>query len=268
MLVINHSHAQPYTLKSVGEAKEFRLKIYFGTRGKGAFVQYAGQKGILALSLKKYAVDSSERKSGQPDFTTYVWDEIVNGKITGSYGLTEGLREISDIWYWRKKDGKRFSLKDVEDKAPYTGSNKHLLHGVLLSFNHLNNDQLNFDYPGGIKKTIQLPSYDSPDYVRQSNIIDYNFDGYDDVSFSIPDGGMGVYQIFNIWLYNPKIKRFEELKEPDYTKSNCTGLCNVSVDRKPKLFLTSCRGAATWWQDVYRFGSNNKLVWIKSNKLN
>jgi len=41
-------NAQPFTLKSVGEAKSFGLKIYYGTKGKGAFVQYKGQKGIIS----------------------------------------------------------------------------------------------------------------------------------------------------------------------------------------------------------------------------
>lgn len=39
-------------------------------------------------------------------------------------------------------------------------------------------------------------------------IADYNFNGFDNVAFSIPDAGMGVYRTFSIYLYNPKSKRF------------------------------------------------------------
>ena len=268
-LIIAGANAQPFDLKSVGEAKAFRLRIYFGTQGKGAFVQYQGQKGIIPLQVKSRTVDSTERKSGQPDFTTYVWNEVVNGKVTGSYGLKLGLREILDIWYLRKKDGKRFSLKSTDQKSEnYDGEDQYLLHGALLSFNHIKHDQLSIAYPGGKKKVMQLPDFDNPNQVRQSVIADYNFDGYDDIAFSIPDAGMGVYRIFSIWLYNPKSRQFEKLPDPDYSRSNCSDLCDVRIDSKKKLLFTSCRGGASWWQDVYRFSSPNKLVWVKSSKAN
>lgn len=269
LLIISHVHAQPFDLKSVGEAKVFRLRIYFGTQGKGAFVQYQGQKGIIPLQVKSRTVDSTERKSGQPDFTTYVWNEVINGKVTGSYGLTIGLREISDIWYLRKKDGKRFSLESTAQKSDsYDGEDKYLLHGAVLAFNHTKHERLNIEYPDGTKKVMQLPDRDHPDQGRQSNIADYNFDGYDDVAFSIPDAGMGVYRIFSIWLYQPKSRQFEKLPDPDYSRSNCSDLCDVRIDSKKKLLFTSCRGGASWWQDVYRFSSPNKLVWVKSSKAN
>lgn len=269
LLIVANVHAQPFDLKSVGEAKTFRLRIYFGTQGKGAFVQYHGQKGIIPLQVKSRTVDSTERKSGQPDFTTYVWDEVIDGKITGNYGLTVGLRQILDVWYLRKKDGKRFSLESTEQKSDsYDGADQYLLHGALLSFNHTKHNQLSIEYPGGMKKVMQLPDFDAPNHARQSIIADYNFDGYDDVAFSIPDAGMGVYRIFSIWLYQPKSRQFEKLPDPDYSRSNCSELCDVRIDGKKKLLFTSCRGGASWWQDVYRFSSPNKLVWVKSGKAN
>lgn len=268
-LSIIHVHAQPFDFKSVGEAKTFRLRIYFGTGGKGAFVQYRGQKGIIPLQIKSRKVDNPERKNGQPDVASYVWDEVVNGKVTGSYGLTVGLREVMEIWYLRKKDGKHFSLESTDQKsAGYDGEDKYLLHGALLYFNHTEHHQFSIIYPDGKKKTMQLPDFDHPDYTRQSTIADYNFDGYDDIAFSIPDAGMGVYRIFSIWLYQPKSGQFERLPDPDYSRSSCSELCDVRVDSKKKLLFTSCRGGASWWQDVYRFNSQNKLVWVKSGKVN
>lgn len=268
-LIIANAYAQPFDVKSVGEAKTFRLRIYFGTKGKGAFVQYQGQKGIIPLQVKSRTVDSTERKNGQPDFTTYVWNEVINGKVTGSYGLTAGLRQILDIWYWRKKDGKRFTLESTAEKSDsYDGEDKYLLHGALLSFHHIKHGQLSITYPEGRKKVMQLPDFDQPNHARQSIIADYNFDGYDDVAFSIPDAGMGVYRIFSIWLYQPKSRQFEKLADPDYSRSNCTELCDVRIDSKKKLLFTACRGGASWWQDVYRFNSQHKLVWVRSSKAN
>ncbi|MDN5424189.1 MAG: hypothetical protein L0G07_12380, partial [Chryseobacterium sp.] len=50
--------AQPLTLKSVDADKEFRLKLYYGNAGKGAFVQYEGKKGIIPLRVKSYVLDT------------------------------------------------------------------------------------------------------------------------------------------------------------------------------------------------------------------
>lgn len=268
MLSINTLYAQPFTFKSVGLAKPFRLEIYYGAMGKGAFVQYAGQKGIIPLRIKSRSVDSTERENGQPDQVTYVWDELIDGQVTGSYGLVEGLRNLDDIWYVRKKDGKRFSMEYQRQKpGEYDGENKYLLHGALISFNYMNHDRLSIAYPDGQKKAIALPDFDSPNYVRNSYIADYNFDGYDDLAFSIPDGGMGVYRTFVIYLYQPATKRFEKLQESSDSRAKCAGLNNVSIDRKKKLLYSSCRGGARWWKDVYRFEPGNKLVWLRSTEM-
>ncbi len=44
--------AQPFLLTSARTKPSFSLKIYYGTEGKGAFVQYSGQKGIILSSSK------------------------------------------------------------------------------------------------------------------------------------------------------------------------------------------------------------------------
>ncbi|UTX48364.1 hypothetical protein [Chryseobacterium sp. MA9] len=49
--------------------------------------------------------------------------------------------------------------------------------------------------------------------------------------YSVPDDGMGVYRMFDVYLYNPQSKRFEKLKEPDYSRSSCSCLCNVTVEK-------------------------------------
>ncbi|TKC09203.1 XAC2610-related protein [Pedobacter frigoris] len=254
--------AQPYSLKSTGGAKAFRLNIYYGTEGKGGFVQYRGQQGIIPLKVK------SHRQQGKTGYskTTYVWDEVYDGKLTGSYGLTQEADKLSGAWYKRNKDGRQFQLEHVADQDAHTGIDKYLLHGVLISFYHTTDELLLFSYPDGSTKTSQLPGFDQPGPRRQGSIADYNFDGYDDVAFSIPDAGMGVYRTFDIFLYSPKSKRFQILAEPNDSKANCSGLCDVTLDQKNKLLMTSCRGGATWWKDVYRFSNTNKLVWVSSGK--
>lgn len=261
-MMFSAANAQPFSLKSTQVAKAFQLTIYYGTGGKGAFVQYRGQPGIIPLQLK--AQNSSGKLGHQK--VTYVWTEVVGGKVTGSYGLTQEAEVISAVWYKRNKDGKLFQLEHVPDQQGSTGIDKYLLHSVLISFYRTNNGLLTFSYPDGSAKTSQLPGFDGPEPKRQASIADYNFDGYDDVAFSIPDAGMGVYRTFSIFLYHPKSKRFELLAEPNDANAHCSGLCDVTLDQKNKWLITSCRGGATWWKDVYRFSGANKLIWVSAAK--
>jgi hypothetical protein len=260
ILTISQANAQSYTLKSVGTAKAFSLQLHTGIKGKGALVQYTAQKDIIPLRLKSVKNNSS----GSTKSTTYTWDEIYNGSVTGSYGLTQIDDQISNIWYQRGKDGKRFNFKPVNENNI---DDKFILHNTLITFNRSTDDNLTFKYPDGKQRKQQLPGFDNPNASRNCTITDYNFDGYDDLGFSIPDAGMGVYRTFKIWLYNPATKLFEVLKEPNYAKSKCSELCDVTVDKKKKLFYTACRGGARWWQDIYQFDSDRKLIWVRSNEL-
>lgn len=255
-------HAQPFTLKSVDEAKEFSLKIYYGTQGKGAFVQYKGQKGIIPLKIKKVAIDDSQGEYNQPNFTSYVWEEIIEGKINGTYYLTEGLRDLFDVKYIRKKDNRTFKFE--EDKTEkFDGVSKFLLHDVMIDYNIVYDNRLKFMYSNKQTVNLELPDIDNPNYSRQAIIEDYNFDGFDDISFSIPDGGMGVYRVFIVFIYKAKIKKFEKLIEPDFSKSKCECLCDLKIDKNKKIISSECRGGARWWKDFYQY-KTGKLVWVRS----
>lgn len=265
-ILSNFLPAQPFHLKSVGEKKEFHLTIYFARNGKGAFVQYQNHQDIIPLKIKKISIDSSEVESGQPTFTTYYWDEIVNEKVNGTYELTEWPRNIEDIYYTRKKDNKKFKLELVENKN-FDGSTQYFLHQTFIKFNRFYNDELMFEYPDKTKQKINLPSINQPDGARQSQIADYNFDGFDDISFLVYEAGMDVYQTYTIFLFNPKTKKFYPLAEPDFKKSKCSCLCDVRVFPKKKILTSSCRGGASWWKDEYQY-ENGKLKWVKSLKNN
>jgi hypothetical protein len=260
-------HSQPITLKSIDEVKEFRLMLYYGNGGKGAFVQYEGKKGIIPLQVKNYRLDTLGRKINQPDRHYFEWEEIAEGKVNGTYKMLQMQNIITDVSYRRAKDWKNFTLElaDENDEKP-DSNDKYLLHGALISFNHFYNSNLLIEYADGKRMTAELPFPDSPDAAMQSIIEDYNFDGYDDLAFTIPDAGMGVYSMFTIYLYNPKKKRFEKLEEPDYAKSSCSCLCDVSINIEKKLLQTGCRGGAAWHQDSYHFDRNGILRWIFSEE--
>ncbi|TZF95310.1 hypothetical protein FW781_15590 [Chryseobacterium panacisoli] len=258
--------AQPFTLKSTGEAKEFRLTLYYGAQGKGAFVQYTGKKEIIPLQVKSFRVDTDGRNDGQPDIEYYIWNEMIEGKINGVYRFEIMHHQTSNISYTRGKDNRKFTLEMVEDEKKYDGNGKYLLHGALLSFNHFYNNHFTITYPDGKTTTIELSAPDKPSFVRQSIIEDYNFDGYDDIAFSVPDDGMGVYRMFDVYLYNTGSKRFEKLKEPDYSRSSCSCLCDVTIEKDKKLLKTGCRGGARWHQDIYRFGKKGTLEWVATKE--
>ncbi|RQO42543.1 hypothetical protein DBR39_01305 [Chryseobacterium sp. KBW03] len=257
--------AQPFTLKSAGEAKEFTLTLYYGSEGKGAFVRYSGKKDIIPLQIKSFKIDKEGRNDGEPDIYYYIWNEMIGGKVNGVYRFEIMNHTASNISYTRGKDNRKFKLEMVEDEK-YDGSDKYLLHGAVLAFNHFYNNHFTIDYPDGKKTAIELPSPDTPSFARQSIVADYNFDGYEDIAFSVPDEGMGVYRIFDIYLYNPGIKRFERLKEPDYSRSSCSCLCDVAVEKEKKLLKTGCRGGARWHQDIYRFGKKGILEWVATKE--
>jgi hypothetical protein len=266
VLVFSKVTAQPFSLRSTGSVKTFQLDIFYSMEGKGAFVQYRGQQGTIPLKIRSRVVQRGGQGKPGPPKITYIWDEVIDGKATGSYSLTQEGGKLSNAWYRRNKDAKLFQLENATVLSDFAGLDKYLLHGISISFYHTSNDRLYCSYPNGQTQIIQLPEFDHPDPVRKSYIADYNFDGYDDLAFSIPDAGMGVYRTFSIFLYEPTSKRFKQLAEPVAPKAKCSGLCDVTLDQKHKLLFTSCRGAATWWKDVYRYAGANKLVWVSSGK--
>ncbi len=265
LLFFSRARAQPYLLKSTDSGKNFQLKIYYGTEGKGAFVQYVGQKGIIPLRIRTMDI----KKNNENNISTvyYRWDELIDGKITGNYSLSETTGNISGAVYKRAKDGKIFNLEQTAGGSPDNRQEDRLfINNIMITFSHHENTALTFTYQDGHKETLQLEGFDNPQQIRRSHIADYNFDGHDDVGFSIPDAGMGVYRTFTIFLYDPGSKRFKKLKEPASNNANCIGFCDVTLDKKNRLLFTSCRGGARWWSEIYRFDKANKLIWVRSKK--
>jgi len=259
--------AKTFRLTSTSSAKPFSLQINCTPEGKAAFVQYQGQQSFMPLRLKKFTKSVLTNSNQQPESYHYQWDELLNGQINGTYAITEHAGRITEASYVRNSDGKRFNLVAASKNATLDQRQQYLLHGVLITFTWTSiDDQFKFSYPDGKIITPRYLSLDAPDQERTCYIKDYNFDGYDDLAFSLPDAGMGVYHTFNIWLYNPGTKRFEPLKEPTDARAKCSGLCDVTLNPRQKLIYTACRGGARWWQEVYRMGKNNELVWLRSEE--
>ncbi len=95
-------------------------------------------------------------------------------------------------------------------------------------------------------------------------IADYNFDGYKDFSCCHIDDGMGVYTVYQIFIYNPKTNLFNELQIPYKVYPNCEMFCDVKLDKKRKRLLSSCRGGARWHTDSWTFDKYGKLKLLKN----
>lgn len=95
-------------------------------------------------------------------------------------------------------------------------------------------------------------------------INDYNFDGYTDFASFHTDDGMGVYTIYQIFVFNPKTKQFDLLKFPTNYNPKCDMFCDVKVDKTKKTLSSSCRGGARTHTDIWKYDQNKKLVLSKS----
>lgn len=248
------ANAQPFKFNSIGEKKPFSL--HFGWHNKkGAYVWYDGQKSPIALKLKHYERDTSQREDHQPDVEYYKWTELVNGKATGEYKLTSMLRTISDVEYLRYKDQRKFKF-EIDENEKYEGKNMALLHGIQIHFYTFFKDDLIIKYPDLKEEKFKLYEVNEgkPRYVY---IDDYNFDGIDDIAFSVTDGE-GLNVVYNVFIYNPTTKRFSPLKEPE--DIGCGYFNNLKVDKKAKKLAVTCKDNARWKTYIYKIDKTGKLV--------
>jgi hypothetical protein len=267
ILLLHHSigYTQPFVFKSVNTAKPFTLTIGWQATGKAAYAWYQGQKEPITLSPLAYSVDSSERSSGQPDEETYKWTEIYKGKANGVYGLSVMNHNIYNAYYIRYSDHKKFELEFVPPAESFDGKGMALLHNTMLLYNVKYDDVCTVIYPDGIKKTLSLSSLpDGDNAYRYCSVRDYNFDGMDDIAFSVPDAGMGVYRFFDVFIYDTRTKRFSPLVLPREGNIQCEGFCDLIVDENKKQLQSSCRGGARWHTDTYRYDKRGRLKWIRS----
>ncbi|WP_091494410.1 XAC2610-related protein [Flavobacterium phragmitis] len=98
---------------------------------------------------------------------------------------------------------------------------------------------------------------DKPSHLE---INDYNFDGFTDFAVYHTDDGMGVYTIYQIFIFNPKNKQFESLKFPSNFNPQCDMFCDIKVDKTKKTLTSSCRGGAKFHTDFWKYDKNKKLI--------
>lgn len=96
------------------------------------------------------------------------------------------------------------------------------------------------------------------------DISDYNFDGFTDFASFHTDDGMGVYTIYEIFIFNQKTKQFDRLNFPSGFNPKCDMFCDVKIDKIKKTLTSSCRGGARNHSDVWKYDKNKKLILIKT----
>ncbi|UUF15274.1 MULTISPECIES: XAC2610-related protein [Flavobacterium] len=95
-------------------------------------------------------------------------------------------------------------------------------------------------------------------------VNDYNFDGFTDFASFHTDDGMGVYTIYQIFIFNPKTKQFDSLNFPSNFSPKCDMFCDVKIDKIKKTLTSSCRGGARNHTDVWKYDKNKKLILSKT----
>lgn len=94
---------------------------------------------------------------------------------------------------------------------------------------------------------------------RKITFADYNFDGLRDFSVSVPDDGMGVYHIYDVFLYDRQKKTFYPLPFPSDGPVQCDQFCDLKINSGNKTLSSTCRGGADWHKDVFRYGKDGSL---------
>jgi len=107
---------------------------------------------------------------------------------------------------------------------------------------------------------IQVSITDKP---TQIAVEDYNFDEYQDFSCYHLDDGMGVYTIYQLFIYNPASGLFKELQLPAQFAAKCDEFCDIKINKQKKTLESSCRGGAQWHTDIWKFDKNRNLVLTK-----
>lgn len=255
------SYAQPFNFRSTNTAKPIELTLSWHNMGKGASVLYKGKTQLIALKLKSYDRDTSDRAIRQPDIDTYKWLEVYQGKVTGEYGVTVMLRNIDDMYYIRYSDRKKFKFEYAPDDKPYDGKNLAFLHETAFHFNNDQPNTLQILYKSGLTKNFLL---DAPpaDLSRYCMILDYNFDGFDDIAFAHPTPQF-VNTISNVFIYQPKTKTFERLSLPKGETENGYNLYNIKTLPKQKKLAIAYQKDAKWLYHNYQFNQQGQLVRLK-----
>lgn len=93
---------------------------------------------------------------------------------------------------------------------------------------------------------------------------DYNFDGFTDFASFHTDDGMGVYSIYQIFIFNPQTQQFDLLEFPTNFNPKCDMFCDVKVDKTKKTLTSSCRGGARTHNDIWKYDHNKKLILSKT----
>jgi len=75
---------------------------------------------------------------------------------------------------------------------------------------------------------------------------------------------MGVYTIYEIFIFNPKTKQFDRLIFPSDFNPKCDMFCDVKVDKIKKTLTSSCRGGARTHSDIWKYDKNKKLILLKT----
>lgn len=196
------------------------------------------------------------------------------------YALNNGdflaITKKDSEWYYGDfiyPDGKFISGKiNMDDLSDGDTSTQYITNYKFKIFHSINKqDDENDNLPMGAESEIyairvydknnkKIQTIRNAGYLTDQNntldMIDANFDGYEDMMIYSHDGGAGPNNGYNFYIYDPKSKQFEY----DQTLSELT---QIQVDTKAKMITAAWRnGAAQHGYEEYKW-INGKLTMTK-----
>ncbi len=110
--------ASPYrtmSLKSIGQKKDFQLKIAFCDEDiKTGYVLYDGQTETIPIRFYR-SETTEEGEDGRPVTRQLFYNEIYHDEINDTYVLTIQGARFYGAYYLRKKDNKKIELEIIDD---------------------------------------------------------------------------------------------------------------------------------------------------------
>ena len=228
------------TYKTIQQAATFRLQSprkyidILSIPKKVSFWQ--GSKEYILNNGDFLAITKKDSEWYYGDFI-YPNGTYISGKLYAD-DMLDGNTNIQDT----KNNKFKIFYSDNDEDAPF---------GAIATIHSIRV----YDKNGKKIQTIRDAGY-LTDQNNTLDMVDANFDGYEDLMIYSHDGGAGPNNGYNFYIYDPKSKRFE------YNQI-LSGLTQTQIDAKAKMITAAWRnGAAEHGYEEYQW-INGELTMTK-----
>ena len=114
---------------------------------------------------------------------------------------------------------------------------------------------------GSSSQTFALEPIDDSGSPAQGSVLveDFDFDGFNDVGVPSGIGYGGVNIFYDVWRYDPKLKKLGKLEGKDFEVSN------PNFDTGNKILLSNARSGPAWYGSDFKFSSGKPWLYRTRN---